>query len=123
MNNRKWNAKNPSQGNYWKVLCVCSAGLLRSPTVAHILAGEPYNFNTRAVGLDSSFALFGVDEVVLEWADAVICMDYSQCDTIVGMGFEGDVYNFNIPDEYNYRDPSLVEIIKARAENMEYYQF
>ena len=26
MNNRKWNAKNPNQGKFERILCVCSAG-------------------------------------------------------------------------------------------------
>lgn len=123
MNNRKWTAKNPYQGNHWKVLCVCSVGLLRSPTAAHILAAPPYNFNTRSVGLDEGFALQVVDDVILEWADAVICMDDSQCDRIVRMGFDGDVYNFNIEDIYEYRCPQLVEKIKSRADNLEWYIF
>lgn len=48
--NRIANASNKFQGSYKRVLCVCSAGLLRSPTAALVLSKDPYNFNTRACG-------------------------------------------------------------------------
>lgn len=64
MNNRKWNAKNPHQGNFERVLCVCSAGLLRSPTVAVVMA--QHGFNTRAAGLEKDFALIPVDDDAMD---------------------------------------------------------
>ena len=45
--NRLSNVNNRFQGNFKRVLYVCSAGLLRSPTLAEILSQAPYNFNTR----------------------------------------------------------------------------
>ena len=45
-----------------RVLCVCTGGILRSATASAILAGEPYNFNTRAVGVDKRYALVAVDD-------------------------------------------------------------
>ena len=48
--NRLGNSKNPYQGDFKKVLCVCSAGLLRSPTAAWVLSNAPFNFNTREIG-------------------------------------------------------------------------
>ena len=48
--NRMWNVSNPWQGDAKRVLCVCSAGLLRSPTAAKVLYDE-YGYNTRAAGL------------------------------------------------------------------------
>lgn len=119
MNNRKWNAKNPCQGNALKVLCVCSAGLLRSPTVANVLANDPYYFNTRSVGLEQSFALIPIDDVLLEWADVAICMEDSQCVKVRDMGFTGEIYDFNIDDSYDFMDNRLVEIIKNRTDGLE----
>jgi hypothetical protein len=49
------NASNKYQGKYKRVLAVCSGGLLRSPTIAHTLAAEPYNYNTRSVGIDPDY--------------------------------------------------------------------
>ncbi len=122
MNNRMWNSQNPNQGEFKRVLCVCSAGLLRSPTTALVLASEPYNYNTRAAGLVEDFALIPVDDVLLNWAQCVITMDYTQAEEMAER-YDGPIYNFNIPDTYPYRDPELVRIIKGRAENMNEYLF
>ena len=67
--NALWNCKNPYQGDYKKILCVCSAGLLRSPTIAYVL-GE-MGFNTRAAGI-YDYALISVDDVLLDWADVIV---------------------------------------------------
>ena len=111
--NRKANALNPYQGSHKRVLCVCSAGLLRSPTAALVLSQDPYNFNTRAAGLSREFALVPVDEVLLHWADEVICMDELQATQIRNMLPDGKpVISLNIEDSFEYRNPRLVERIK-----------
>lgn len=110
--NRLHNSKNMHQGTHKKVLCVCSAGLLRSPTAALILAQEPYNFNTRAVGLETDFALVPIDDVLLEWADEVVCMTQEQGATLKKMGAK-NLKILNVPDNFAYRDPELIELIKA----------
>ncbi len=74
--NRMHNAGNLHQGQYKKVLCVCSAGLLRSPTTAVVLSKEPYNFNTRAAGCVPDYALIKVDAVLIHWADEIVCMEW-----------------------------------------------
>jgi predicted protein tyrosine phosphatase/protein-L-isoaspartate O-methyltransferase len=114
MMNRAYNAGNPFQGNYKKVLCVCSAGLLRSPTTAVVLSQEPYNYNTRAVGLDTSFALIPIDSTLCAWADEIVCMNQSQ-KTQIEKDFEPEcsVISLDIPDSYSYRDPELIELIKT----------
>ena len=48
--NRLHNVRNPNQGPAKRVLCLCSAVLLRSPTVAWVLGKAPYDYNTRAAG-------------------------------------------------------------------------
>ncbi len=75
LDNRKRNSGNPYQGEFKRVLCVCSAGLLRSPTAAMVLSQDPFNFNTRAAGIVPNYALIPVDEVLLEWADEIVCME------------------------------------------------
>lgn len=111
---RKANAKNPYQGDYKRVLCVCSAGVLRSPTVALVLSMEPFNFNTRAAGLDKAFALVHVDDVLIEWADELVCMDEYQ-ERVLKAATKKPIHNLNIGDSYNYRDPALIAIIKGKA--------
>ncbi len=118
MINRFFNATNPHQGTRKKVLCVCSAGLLRSPTAAWVLSNEPFNFNTRAAGLDEGHALIAVDKVLLHWADEVVVMDNSQAGRVEEMGFDPNyIINLRINDEFEYRDPALVEAIKANYQN------
>ena len=111
--NRKANALNPYQGEHKRVLCVCSAGLRRSPTAALVLSQEPYNFNTRAAGLSREFALIPVDEVLLYWADEIVTMDELQAAEIRDMVPTGKpVIALNIEDSFEYRNPRLVERIK-----------
>ena len=112
--NRLHNTHNPNQGLSKKVLCVCSAGLLRSPTLAWVLSNEPFNFNTRAVGTSDNYALIVLDEVQLQWADAVVFVDdsnyitacYEHKELIDNM----EHYVLQIPDVYQFRHPKLVEI-------------
>jgi predicted protein tyrosine phosphatase len=115
--NRTWNAKNPFQGKFKRVLCICSAGLLRSPTVAWVLSNEPYNFNTRAVGIDEGIALIKLDDTLLEWADEILCMDEYQT-LKVKERTKKPVFNLRIGDNFEYRDKGLIHIIKLRYEEL-----
>lgn len=122
MHNRKHNSTNPHQGSFKKVLCLCSAGLLRSPTAAVVLSQEPFNYNTRAAGMESAFALVPVDEVLLHWADEIVVMTYEQFIAINyelrTLGVTKTVKCLNIPDNYAYRDPELMRMIAERYEEV-----
>ncbi len=111
--NRLANSSNRYQGEYKRVLCVCSAGLLRSPTAALVLSQEPYNFNTRAAGLDEAFALIPVDRVLLEWADEIVVFETKQA-KIIRERLEEDkpIIDLNISDNFSYRDQELIKLIK-----------
>lgn len=115
--NRVWNVSNPHQGNFKKVLCVCSAGLLRSPTLAWVLSNPPYNFNTRAVGLSHDYALIPIDEVHIQWADIIIAVEEDILTRIIDYYSEflpprgTKLYSLDLPDRFMYRDPELIEII------------
>lgn len=111
--NRMANCHNRYQGKFKRVLCVCSAGLLRSPTTAFILASE-FGCNTRAAGLTDEFALIPVDDVLLEWADEIVCMEGSQAAMIrVKLGdAKKPVISLDIPDSFEYRDPELMRLIR-----------
>ena len=110
---------NSYQGDYKRVLTVCSANMLRSPTIAHVLSAEPYNFNTRSAGI-AGFALIPVTEDLLVWADEVVCADTEHAIAIRNkmMKYQLDkpIINLNIPDIYEYRNPELIELIKERYE-------
>jgi predicted protein tyrosine phosphatase len=115
--NRLANTDNEFQNieQYKRVLCVCSAGLLRSPTTALILSDFPFSFNTRAAGLNTEYALIAVDEVLLKWADIIVCMSAEQKDQLAGMT-KKTIINLDIPDQFEYRDPELVQIIRKKCE-------
>ena len=72
--NQLSNVSNYFQGNAKKVLCVCSAGLLRSPTVANVLHQE-LGYNTRAVGTAKEYALIPITEALVAWADEIVFVD------------------------------------------------
>ena len=104
---------NPHQGTAKKVLCVCSAGLLRSPTLAWILSNDPFNFNTRAVGTSSDYALIVLDDVQLKWADVVLFVDanaltaarYEHAEQIDNM----EHHVLAIPDMYPFKNETLIK--------------
>jgi predicted protein tyrosine phosphatase len=82
--------------------------------MAWVLSQEPYNFNTRAAGLSKEFALIPVDQVLLTWADEIVCASPDQAEKIREMMEEDrPIVVLNIEDNYRYRDPNLVEAIKA----------
>lgn len=118
--NRIHNSTNPCQGDFKKVLCVCSAGLLRSPTAAWVLSNPPFNFNTRACGAVSAFALIQLDEVLLRWADEIVCMDRDHYDTIfhelsqLELKKHPVVICLDIEDSYYYRQEELQWLIAEK---------
>lgn len=126
LRNRIMVAKNDCQGHYKKVLCVCSAGALRSPTLAEVLSQPPYNFNTRAVGSATAFALIPIEPVHIIWAEDIIVFSDDAKDAVTQLissinecstfEFKRTVHFFDVPDYYNFRDPELVSILKQKCE-------
>jgi predicted protein tyrosine phosphatase len=113
---------NRYQMGFTKVLFACSAGILRSPTASHIFAQEPYNWNTRAAGCETSFALVPVTLPLIMWADYVYLMeDYHL--TLLEQTF-GDALEqykdkiviLGIPDTYAFMDTDLVTLLKQQVD-------
>jgi predicted protein tyrosine phosphatase len=111
------NASNPHQGSYKKVLCVCSAGILRSPTAAMVLTQPPFNFNTRAAGIESTFALILIDNILLEWADEIVCMTLDQQERLKRVTIK-PIHCYEIEDNFNYRDPDLIQMIVEKSKEI-----
>lgn len=116
------NTQNPYQGKSVKALCVCSAGLLRSPTIAKVLTERGYN--TRAAGMSQEYALIPVTPALIAWADEIHVVAeqesalrnaVEEAKTATG-GFirfkEPEVYVYNIPDCFPTFSPELVAMIK-----------
>jgi predicted protein tyrosine phosphatase len=112
---------NRYQMKFTKVLFACSAGILRSPTASNIFAQEPYNWNTRAAGCESSFALVPVTLPLIMWADYVYLMeDYHlvQLERIFGdelTPYKDKIVVLDIPDNYPYMDTELVTLLKDKV--------
>lgn len=107
------NCKNPHQGKAKKVLAVCSAGLLRSPTVAARLIIRGYN--ARSCGAEGAFALIPLDPVLVHWADEIIVMDEYQANMVkTVLQQPKPVHVLNLPDSYGYMDPELVVIVEEK---------
>lgn len=118
--NRLGNCKNPYQGDSKRVLTVCSAGLLRSPTAAHVLAQE-YGYNTRSCGISDEFALIRLDQVLLHWADELVFMERSQMKAAIMRYTDEQIVPravvLDIPDNYSYMDEDLQRLIRERYDS------
>lgn len=119
------NANNPYQGTEKRVLCLCSAGLLRSPTAAYILQKE-LGYNTRAAGV-TDYALIPVTEVLLKWADEIVCVNEETFETLMdnivrsqylsAESFKDKIVVLDVPDIYPRMDSTLQnEILRQYLE-------
>lgn len=114
-NNALWNCKNPYQGKYKRVLTVCSAGLLRSPTIAWYIQSVS-DYNCRAVGIHD-YALVPIDDVLVHWADIIICADEDKLQYLKANYdlTNKKIYNFDIPDIYEYKNKDLIDMIATKC--------
>lgn len=119
--NRLRNASNRLQGHFKRVLCVCSASVARSPTLAELLSRDPFNFNTRAVGVDDNSAVIPIDIVHIKWADEICVMEeYHRLHvqdmlTQLDDGWVRPIHVFNVPDIYGFRHPQLIQILMEKC--------
>ena len=122
MRNQLSNVGNQFQGNAKKVLAVCSAGLLRSPTLANVLHRQ-YGFNTRAVGSCKEFALIPISQALIWWADEIVFvnqenfddLDEEEKEEIESVGVKVTV--LNILDDFNWNDPELQALLLQEYDN------
>ena len=122
MLNRIANCKNQYQGKEKRVLCVCSAGLLRSPTAAFVIASE-FGHNTRAVGVEAEYALMPLEVVHLHWADEVVVMEDWHRDRVQQMMKDNEVHKpvvvLGIKDNFPRMHPDLVAKVKKAYQDVE----
>jgi len=118
--NQMGNAGNVYQNNDKRVLCVCSAGLLRSPTLAQYLQ-QTYGYNTRACGTAEEYALIPISEALVQWADLVVfvspenfhavkeepCLKHRPCIVL------------DLPDQFERNQPELLAAIKEQWDQWE----
>jgi predicted protein tyrosine phosphatase len=100
------------------VLFLCSGNRLRSPTAEHIFSSRP-NVEVASAGLDHDAETTCTPEL-LEWANIVFVMDKSHR-TRLSRRFKSHlkkarVICLNIPDDYAFMQPELVQLLHARVE-------
>lgn len=115
------------EGNYKRVLCVCTANMLRSPTAAYVLSLAPFRFNTRSAGVHPC-ALIRVTPALLSWCEEVVCMEQEHALEVTAIMKENDItdkslFVLGIPDDYDFRDTLLMEMIANRYTEMSAFKF
>lgn len=115
---------NQYQGNYTRLLFVCTVGMLRSPTGAEI--GIERGYNCRACGHDD-VALIPLSVNLIMWADHIIFV--SPTDKILSMkkfessGYDEDIEQksivMHIDDDYSFGDSSLRIMFKNYLKSLE----
>ncbi len=95
-------------------LFVCSRNQWRSPTAEQVWRRHP-QLNVRSGGTSPS-ARHTVSNADLEWADVVVVMEQKHKSRLVAdftrLLENKPVHVLDIPDEYQYMDPELVELLK-----------
>ncbi len=98
------------------LLFICSRNQWRSPTAEAIFKNSQ-NHHARSAGTEPS-ARIRVTEKLLSWADVVFVMEKKHRERLQekfpSMG--KTIIVLDIPDEYQYMDPELVEMIKHSVE-------
>lgn len=110
--NQLANVGNKFQTSTKKVLCCCSAGLLRSPSLANVLHKE-FGFNTRAVGCDKEYALIPISQALIWWADEIVFVNRENFDSL-NQEEKGEISDvgvkvtiLNIEDDFDWNDNIL----------------
>ena len=99
-------------------LFVCSRNRWRSPTAERIWR-DSQHVNVRARGL-SAKAERVIQEEDVRWADVIFVMESEHRARLIGRF--GDLVDrtrlvvLDIPDEYEFMDPQLVELLQSRVE-------
>ena len=100
------------------ILFVCSRNKWRSPTAERIYRDNPHIF-VRSGGL-STKGNHQVNENDIQWADLIIVMEGWHRSKLFAQ-FRGTVQLprtevLNIPDEYQYMDEALIEILESQID-------
>lgn len=112
--------RNPYQGSAPRWLFVCSAGLLRSPTGAAMAVRR--GINARSCGSNFNYALVPCSANLINWADKIIFVNRENLwqleENFLGhkdllTQIEQKQIVLNIPDNYEYMDAELQQIIES----------
>lgn len=100
-----------------RILFLCSQNRLRSPTAEQVFSTWP-GIQTASAGLGAD-ATVPVSTEQLEWADIIFVMEKAHKNRLTkkfGRLLKGKrVICLDIPDEYEYMQPDLISILKAKV--------
>lgn len=99
------------------ILFVCGRNRLRSPT-AEVIFRNDTRFYSRSAGI-SSKSKHNITSNDLEWADLVLVMEGKYKSHILGKFRDlqlPQIEDLDIPDEYEFMDKDLIELIKKGTE-------
>ncbi len=95
------------------VLFVCSRNQWRSPTGEQVWRGHP-QVHARSAGTNAG-ARRVVSAADLAWADVVLVMEDKHKSRLMaehrGLLVDKTLHVLDIPDDYNYMDPELIELL------------
>jgi len=98
-----------------RILFICSRNQWRSPTAERIYRKAP-RLDVRSAGTASA-ARRKVRPQDLEWADLVVAMEHHHLSRLraehPNQMQKCETYVLDIPDEYRFMDPGLIEQISA----------
>jgi predicted protein tyrosine phosphatase len=111
------------QTNAKRLLFVCTAGMLRSPTAQVVASGM--GFNARACGSDSDVALIPLSVNLINWADKIFFVNFENyqqaLETFEVSEYDEDIKKkavvWDIPDNFNWGDQILFNLIRFKLEN------
>lgn len=101
-----------------RILFICSQNKLRSPTAETIFC-ERTGIEVDSAGLNNDAEVVLSPEQI-EWADLILVMESNHRNRLnrkYRKHLAGKrIAVLNIPDDYDYMDPDLIKILKARCE-------
>lgn len=100
-----------------KLLFICSRNQWRSPTAESLWRNRP-GYSARSAGTSpSARKILSVGDI--EWADIVFVMEKKHKSRVMAdfarLVQYKQVHVLDIPDEYKYMDPELIEELESRV--------
>lgn len=100
-----------------KVLFVCTQNRLRSPTAENVFKSYS-RIQVKSAGIDPH-AKIHLTPSLIDWSDIVFVMEKSNLEKIKKKYSEKlrgkKLICLNIPDEYDFMQPQLIEILKEKV--------
>jgi predicted protein tyrosine phosphatase len=101
-----------------RVLFICSRNQWRSPTAEAIYRNDP-RVEALSAGVSPS-AKRRVSAKLLQWADLIVVMEPEHKRRLLSqfadLGPDLSIHVLDIPDDYAFMDPELVDLIRERTQ-------